>query len=79
MKVYLSCASYVSGYTRYHLHTKSPDWVPRDGEKGGGRWVSPEEFVFCAHDLWRLFGDQTPAVGELLELDVRPGKTWVWE
>jgi len=68
MKAYLSCAKSVESPPRYHLHATPPDWRTPESEVSG-----------CQLAVERVPGDRTPAVGELLELDVRPGKTWVWE
>ena len=80
MKVYLSCTRFGrDDWTGYHLHVESPKWKPDSSASGGGLWWSRGMYLFCEDAIKMLFGDQTPAVGELLELDIRPGKTWVWK
>ena len=79
MKVYLSCARNSGRVTRYHLHMKSPAWMPSEGEHDGGLWWSQGMHFLCESAVEGVFGDQAPAPGELLELDVQPGQTWVWK
>jgi len=79
-KAYLSCARLIGPYgSRYHLHTAPPDWRTSESETGGGLWSSAGMVPLCKSAVERVLGDRTPAVGELLELPVRPGKTWIWK
>lgn len=75
MKVYLSnheIPGWMETVSSYRLHYEEPAW-------SRGRWSSPREIAVCEMAVHAVFGDQKPAPGELLELELRPGTTWVWK